>query len=199
MNEIVDQRFKKWIIVQAYKHDGKLHRQWSPAYLTVDDDDVYAVCSRASLVTEANGRKWITREHAVFIFFKKKWLNVICMLKNDSSHDPNAEKGICYYVNIATPTIMDEGKLKYIDYDLDIKLFPDKTTKELDESEFERHIKTYGYSDELTSAIKKSMNEVKLMISKGEYPFDDLSIREIYEKFLNENKPFMPFKQNRDL
>ena len=54
-------------------------------------------------------------------------------------------------------------------------------------------------SDELTSAIKKSMNEVKLMISKGEYPFDDLSIREIYEKFLNENKPFTPFKQNRDL
>ena len=55
-----DSRLARWIKVQAYKHDGKLHRQWSPAYLVSETPDYYAICSKASCVTESDGRKWIT-------------------------------------------------------------------------------------------------------------------------------------------
>jgi uncharacterized protein len=169
--------------VQAYKHDGLLHRQWSPAYLTVENDDYWALSSKASLVTENDGRRWMTKEHAVFILFKHEWMNIICMMKENG--------GICYYVNVASPTIKDQGYLKYIDYDLDVKLFPDETIKELDEQEFERHVLTYGYSPELTSAIKKSFSSIKSRMQQALFPFTEKDVRVLYQKFLDENHPFV--------
>jgi protein associated with RNAse G/E len=174
-------RFFKWIIVQAYKHDGLLHRQWSPAYLTKETEDYWALCSKASLVTENDGRRWMTKEHAVFILFKKEWMNVICMMKENG--------GICYYVNVASPTILDHSFLKYIDYDLDVKLFPDETIKELDEQEFERHVLTYGYSQDLTMAIKKSFSDIKKRMQDAAFPFTEKDVRVLYQKFLDENCP----------
>jgi uncharacterized protein len=176
-------RFFKWVTVQAYKHDGLLHRQWSPAYLTAENDDYWALSSRASLVTENDGRRWMTKEHAVFILFKHEWMNVICMMKENG--------GICYYVNVASPTILDHGFLKYIDYDLDVKLFPDETIKELDEQEFERHVLTYGYSPELTSAVKKSFSAIKARMKDNLFPFAEKNVRILYQKFLDENHPFI--------
>lgn len=177
-----DNRFFKWITVQAYKHDGLLHRQWSPAYLTKETADFWALSSKASLVTESDGRRWMTKEHAVFILFKKKWMNVISMMKENG--------GICYYVNVASPTILDHGYLKYIDYDLDVKLFPDETIKELDEQEFERHVLTYGYSAELTFAIRKSFVGIQEDMKKAAFPFNEKDVRVLYQKFLDENHPF---------
>ena len=141
-----------------------------------------------SSVTESDGRKWMTKERAIFLLFKKRWMNVICMFKEG--------QGICYYVNIATPTILDQGYLKYIDYDLDVKLYPNHQEKTLDENEFERH--THGYPEELTKAIKKSTEEVKSMISRHDVPFRDEFIKTLYDKFLTENQPIENRKVNNN-
>lgn len=174
---------KKWIVVQAYKHDGQLHRQWSPAFLLEETDEYWALGSRASLVTENDGRRWMTKEPAIFLLFKDKWMNVLAMQK---------ENGICYYVNIATPTIKDQGYLKYIDYDLDVKLFPDDRIKELDEYEYHRHEESYGYSEELRKAIKKAMGEVEELVKKKAFPFVDEEIARFFEIFERENRPYLP-------
>ncbi len=185
---IVDPRFSRWIKVQAYKHDGQLHRQWSPAFLVEETEDYWAVASKASCVTEADGRRWMTKEKAIFLLFKKEWMNVIAMFK---------EEGICYYVNIATPTILDKGFLKYIDYDLDVKLYPNKFEKTLDENEYARHIQTYGYPEDLVAAVKKSEKEVKEKIAKKVFPFIDSEIERLFARFVELNQPekdFPPFK-----
>lgn len=180
--KLKDARFQKWIVVQAYKHDGTLHRQWSPAFLAEETDDYWALSSRASLVVESDGRRWMTKEHAVFILFKHSWMNAICMIKEDGK--------ISYYVNIASPTIWDQGYLKYIDYDLDVKLFPDGMMKELDIMEFERHIQTYGYSAALTRAVTNSMHRVIGLMKERAFPFSDEEIHRIYDKFIENTKPF---------
>ena len=41
--------------------------------------------------------------------------------------------GIYYYCNLASPTIYDGEAIKNIDYDLDVKLYPDRTYQVLDE------------------------------------------------------------------
>ena len=107
---------KNWIIIQAYKHNGEIHRQWSHGYLVSEDKNYYIVASVRACVTESDGRKWHTREPALMILSKNQWFNVIAMFKED---------GITYYVNIASPTIYDKGYLKYIDYDLDVKKYQD--------------------------------------------------------------------------
>ena len=93
---------KKWVIIQAYKHNQELHRQWSHSYVVEDNDDYFVLASIRASVIEADGRKWHTKEPAMFILSKKHWFNVIAMFK---------EEGISYYVNIASPAIYDKRTL----------------------------------------------------------------------------------------
>ena len=125
---------------------------------------------RQSTVTESDGRRWVTKERAIFLLFKERWMNVIAMFKEPCKIRNRYGKvlgefpgGICYYVNIASPTILDKGFLKYIDYDLDVKLYPDGLEKTLDENEYMHHASTYGYPDDLEKAINISLEEVKQM------------------------------------
>ena len=177
----ISSQLGRWIKVQAYKHDGSLHRQWSPAFLVEETDDYWALASRASLVNEADGRKWMTKEKAIFLLYKKKWMNVIAMFKEG--------RGICYYVNIASPTLFADGYLKYIDYDLDVKLYPDGIERVLDENEYERHTQTYGYPEELSKVVERSKIKVEEMISKGELPFRDEEINRLFDEFVKMNQP----------
>ena len=73
-----------------------------------------------TLVTEADGRRWVTREPAIVYFHKKYWFNIIAMIRDN---------GISYYCNLASPYILDQEALKYIDYDLDVKVFADGEKK----------------------------------------------------------------------
>ncbi len=180
----------KWICVQAYKHDGQMHRQWSPGFLVAETDEYWAIASRASLITESDGRRWLTKENAVFLLFKHEWINVICMFKESG--------GICYYTNMATPTILDDGYLRYIDYDLDLKLYPDKTIKALDEQEFASNVKAYGYPKDLVSVVKKTFDDTRKKMEKGEFPFNDQAIIDLYTKFLKDTIPFLPRTNNQE-
>ena len=178
---MVEARKSKWIKVQAYKHDGKIHREWSPSFIVEENDEYWAIASRMSSVTEADGRRWVTKEPAIFILFKKKWMNAIAMFKKDW--------GICYYVNIASPTILDDGYLKYIDYDLDVKLDPDNVEKMLDEKEFQFNAKHYNYSEKLKEKIVSSKEKVLEMIENKELPFRDEFIQKLFAKFEEMNQP----------
>lgn len=180
-----DPRLSAWIKVQAYKHDGSLHRQWSPAFLVEETDEYWCLASKASLVTESDGRKWMTREQAIFLLFKHRWMNVIAMFKE--------KRGICYYVNIASPTLLDDGYLKYIDYDLDVKLFPNGDERVLDENEYARHAKSYGYPEDLSRVIEQAAKNVKAMMDRHEFPFQDEAIERFYQEFLARN-PVLPGK-----
>lgn len=168
---------KKWVIIQAYKHNEELHRQWSHSYVVQDNEDYFILTSVRAAVVESDGRKWHTKEPAIFILSKKHWFNVIAMLK---------ENGICYYVNIASPSIFDKGYIKYIDYDLDVKLYEDGTTRLLDVSEYKKHADEQGYSDDIRSILRSSVDKVYQMINKKEFPFVDEEIHKLYKKFEEE-------------
>lgn len=166
----------KWIKIQSYKHDGKLHRFWRRSYVLHEDDDWIIVASRRTQVVEGNGRKWYTKEPAVSFFSKKDWYNVIAMLK---------ETGIVFYTNIASPTLVDDGILKYIDYDLDVKRFNDGNVKFLDKNEYLRNIKNYEYSEELSRIIEYKQNQVVTMIKEQTFPFIDDEVTKLYRSFLS--------------
>ena len=165
---------KRCIIIQAYKHNEELHRQWTHSYVLRDDEDYFVLASIRAAVVESDGRKWHTKEPAIFVLSKKNWFNVIAMLK---------EKGICYYVNIASPAIFDKNFIKYIDYDLDVKLYEDGTTRLLDVSEYRKHADEQGYSEDIKVILQHSVDKVYNMINKKEFPFVDEEILNYYKKF----------------
>lgn len=154
--------------IQCYKHNGKVHRAWSEAILLDKNDDYMVFGNNKTIVTEAGGNTWCTKEPAVMYFFYNRWFNVIAQLKKD---------GLYYYCNIATPFIIEEDTIKYIDYDLDLRIFPTGEYKILDYLEYKHHKKNMNYSEELDRVIRKSLDELISLYKRGFFCFQsDLSI-----------------------
>lgn len=164
----------KWIKIQGFKHDKTLHRTWDSVMVLECNEDFIVVASKSNRVTESDGRIWYTKEPAVSIFFFKEWFNVIAMIRG---------KEIYYYCNIASPSLIDHGIIKYIDYDLDLKLLPNGHIMGLDEKEYEFHRKKYGYSFNLDIVCRHSYLKVALMMEDKAFPFIDAKISEYYQLF----------------
>lgn len=169
----------KWIEIQGYKHDGRMHRIWDSVYVVDETDEYIVVTSTKTKVIEHDFRAWYTKEPAVMIFFKNKWWNVIAMLKKN---------GITYYVNLASPFILDNNRIKFIDYDLDVKLYPTNEIKIIDVKEYGYHRKKYGYSDEIDTILRYNLKSIKASMQSEEFPFIDEKIKEYYNTFLEETR-----------
>ena len=87
----------------SYKHNGIFHRVWQYAYILKETDDVLILINDRANVIDGDGRRWKTKEPAVCFFYKKRWYNIICMLRNEA---------IYYYCNLSSPYIKDEEGIK---------------------------------------------------------------------------------------
>lgn len=149
--------------IQCYKHNGKIHRAWDEAVVLDIKKDYIVFGNNKTRVTEAEGTTWKTKEPSVLYFFKNRWYNIISQIKKD---------GIYYYCNIATPYIMEEDTIKYIDYDLDLRIFPKGEYKILDRLEYQYHKKIMKYSNELDKVINHAMKDLILDYNNKEIMFD---------------------------
>lgn len=161
--------------IQCYKHNGKIHRAWDEAILLDVKKDYMVFGNNKTLVTESEGTTWSTKEPAVMYFFKDKWYNIIAQMKKD---------GIYYYCNIATPFIIEDETIKYIDYDLDLRIFPKGDYKVLDKLEYEYHKKKMNYSRDLDLVINKAMEELIKEYNASAIMFNkDMNIKYMTEYF----------------
>lgn len=162
------------LVLYSYKHDGSVHRFWSEAILLDIKDDYYVFGNNKSKVIESDGRTWRTKEAAIIFFYKNSWYNVIAQLKKD---------GIYYYCNIASPFVLEEGSLKYIDYDLDLRVFPDGTYKILDKGEYEYHKKKMNYSKKIDKILKNELSKLIEKAKNQELPFQKEEISKYHQLY----------------
>lgn len=168
----------KKLDIISYKHDGELHRVWKDVVKIHESKDLVVIVNNKVDVIDGDGRRWKTREPAICYFFKNYWFNVICMIRTND---------VYYYCNLSSPFIIDEEGLKYIDYDLDVKLFPDGEVLLLDRDEFDFNIKNLNYTDEILNIIKYNLKILLDKIEKREEPFDSKYVYEWYNKYLKES------------
>ena len=107
-------------------------------------------------------------------FYKKNWFNIIAQIKDD---------GTFYYCNIASPYIIENHVLKYIDYDLDLRVFNDGAFKILDRNEYNYHKKLMNYPDEINYIIKEEMTSLIEMKKASVFPFNKETIEHYSEVF----------------
>lgn len=157
--------------IHCYKHNGKIHRAWDEATVLKIDDDKLICANFNTKVTESDGRSYKTKEPAVMIFYKNRWYNIIGQLK---------KQGLFYYCNIASPYIIDEGIIKYIDYDLDLRVFPDGGFKVLDQNEYTYHKELMNYSDELDNILRNELSDLIELKRRNKGPFLNNTITNYY-------------------
>ncbi|SEO66755.1 hypothetical protein SAMN04488134_110117 [Amphibacillus marinus] len=163
------------IQIQSYKHNGQLHRTWQETTILKATSTRVIGANDRTRVTENDGRSWITREPAICFFYTKHWFNVISMIRSD---------GIHYYCNISSPFVFETGAVKYIDYDLDVKVFPDMTYTLLDEDEYKLHQAEMNYPSVLDRILWDNVQQLIFLIRQRRGPFSHELIEQLYELFL---------------
>ena len=170
------------LTIHCYKHNGKIDRISGEA-IVLDETDEYLVCANNKVkLIENDGRSNRTKEIAILFFYKKEWYNILAQLK---------KYGLFYYCNIASPYIIDGNIIKYIDYDLDLRIFPDGTFKVLDKNEYRYHKITMRYSEEIDIIVQDSLNKLIENKNINAFPFKKEVIEHYYKiyKDITDNNP----------
>ena len=100
------------------------------------------------------------------------------MLRNDA---------IYYYCNLSSPYVVDNEGIKYIDYDLDVKVYPGGDIIDLDEDEFNFNTRYLHYSPDIIKIIKRNRDILKGIINAKEEPFNSESVYAWYNLYLSQN------------
>lgn len=170
--------------IKSFKHDGSLHRVWQdnwrvpPALLDSEHaaESMEVLLNDHTPVREADGSEWISKVPAAAFFLPGEWFNVVALLENG---------GIRYYCNIASPFMLYDDVLTYIDYDLDVVLLPDGSRQELDRNEYERHSLEYRYDDNVARQIEIGLRRLYERMDQGAAPFREEPVRKYLEEWKN--------------
>lgn len=176
MSEIRLPELKEKVFIQSFKHDGSLHRTWAKGFVIESDAQRVILVTDQAAVTEANGRCWFTKDPAVCYFYFQRFYNVICMIR---------QNGVYYYCNLASPVYFDEEALKNIDYDLDIKVFPNGSYKLLDENEYSYHQSKLKYPEKLLKIIQETKRLLLQDIEQKNSPFEKGEVYFRYHRYLD--------------
>ncbi len=167
------------LTIHCYKHNGILHRVCEEATVLEITEEKIVCANDKTKIIENDGRSYHTNELAILIFYKKNWFNIIAQLK---------EQGLFYYCNIASPYIIDNKIIKYIDYYLDLRVFPDGGFRILDRNEYKYHKRIMKYSNDLDLIIKEELQTLIELKKDEKEPFQKEIIDKYYQKYVNLKK-----------
>lgn len=94
------------------------------------------------------------------------------------------DNGVSYYCNLATPYALDKEALKYIDYDLDVKVFPDGEKRLLDVDEYEVFSRRWQYPPEIDKILKANVLILVDWINNRKGPFSKEYVDLWYSRYL---------------
>jgi len=162
--------------IHSYKHNGKIHRSWDEAVYIGEAEGYQIFGNYKTIVTESDGRTWRTKEPAIMFFSKKSWFNIIGQIKYN---------GIYYYCNLASPYIIEKNTIKYIDYDLDLRVFADGAFKILDRGEYKYHKRIMNYPVKIDRILKEELSNLIDIVRSNAFPFKKYIVEEYYKKYKN--------------
>lgn len=156
--------------LRSLKYDGSLNYEW-PAQVVWEDHAGFiwftpagAPFTRPTATTPVPydwvGRIWYDRWYMV-----------------DASLLPVAVAGAAgvvhhYYCNIGAPGAWEDDIYHFIDFDLDVAVYPDGRGELLDEDEFAAHQVRFGYPAAVIAATWQAVDDVRALAEVRATPFD---------------------------
>ena len=80
--------------------------------------------------------------------------------------------------------IINLNVAQYIDYDLDLRIFPKGDYRVLDKLEYEYHRKKMNYSDDLDKVVKNAMKDLIIAYENNEFMFNNKQNLDYLNKYL---------------
>ncbi|MBN3534841.1 DUF402 domain-containing protein [Mycoplasma procyoni] len=166
----------KFVNVQAYKYNGKLYRQWTGARIIEDNPDYTVAClDYKTKVMEKSKQKWSIKEPTLWFFPKNSLYNAVITHRN---------KNYYTYINLASSFFFEDNTIKFIDYDLDIKAYPQKELNIIDKKEFLTNAKKMKYPKKLMDVVLEELKKIVNLYYTDTFIFD----KNILDFYLNKSK-----------
>src|SRR5258708_17923846 len=158
----------RWQIA-ALKYDGRPHYTWPATYLDDDGDHLrLSTLIGGILIHTTRGFDEVQELASDLTFWRGRWYNVFT--NYDEDHRLRN-----FYCNVAMPLEIDQSlsisTLKYVDLDLDVRVFPDGRHELLDEDEFIDHTAKFGYPLAVQERARRAVEEILALVAARSGPF----------------------------
>jgi uncharacterized protein len=159
--------------IRSVNYDGSAH--WShPAWLVRHQDGIVLTRTEAGLLVAREVGSYTSPFNTRGHYWPDRWFNVIRLEDPGEASGPGRLSG--FYCNIATPVEFDGQSVRYVDLQLDVRVFADEqgrlTHRLLDEDEFEEARLRYRYPEDLVERARRAVVEVIALVEGREFPFD---------------------------
>ncbi len=171
-------------VIKSFKYDGHLHRTWLENWRVPADKlapehadaNLMVFVNHNTMIREANGKVWQSRIPGITFFVPGQWYNVVALIE---------QAGIRYYCNISSRAILTGNVITYIDYDLDVVLYPNGNVAVVDQDEYEENSKSYRYPQSVCDNVQNSLQGLLQRIERRDVPFHDQHVYEYHRLWKN--------------
>jgi protein associated with RNAse G/E len=152
--------------VDAYKLDGTRYRWWHATVEAAGADKIVLVAPVGHRVEDAGGG-WAS-EHAIRAFYwPDRWYSLLEVYAPDGTLQE-------IYVNIASPVRVEDGRIWFVDYELDVSREPPHEARIVDEEEFLEAVTRYeasqAFQQACYQAAREAMEVANLWVAGGMPP-----------------------------
>lgn len=147
--------------LEVGKYDGSPH--WSQRLVRLGEDEhgLWLGSPAGGTWERANGRVYTNRQAQVLNCNAGRWWTATF----------NAiPAGTEIYVDVSAPAAIEDGLVRLVDLDLDVRRLRDGTVRIEDEDEFADHQARFGYPPEVVAAAREAADWVLANITSAE-PF----------------------------
>ncbi len=159
------------IYVQTMKYNGDKHYSY-PTLLLAQTHEVIALYGPPGRRLLHPGRSidMALENPVIDFYFPDRHYNVFAGFYPDGSLRR-------YYCNVALPPTLEDGRLTWVDLDLDLIVGPDLSYTVDDEDEFAEHTVAWGYPPSLVETARGALAELMALVDARAFPFDGTALR----------------------
>lgn len=154
---------------QFGKYNGDEHWGMDVEVLGHDEHGLWLAGRKSSELTKPGTTVKATSDYVMLVPADAWWVATF------NKQPWGKRRDIEIYVDISTPTTVNEGEAFTLDLDLDVIKRSNGAVEIDDEDEFVEHQQAMGYPAKVVDQARKAADGVKTMIENGTSPFDGVA------------------------
>ncbi len=155
------------IYVSSTKYDGSPHWDFD-SWFVLDEDPLLVTQNFAGQELNTSDGPWTTPYHVRNHFWLDgRWYNVMRF------ESPNTGALDSWYCNVTTPAMFDGETIRYVDLDLDVRVWPSGEAEVLDEDEFLENSERMAYPPHVVAEARRAVDALLDLAGGRAFPFGE--------------------------